>query len=304
MVETAMSEQKVAAPTAARGAMSGIVVVSAYIAAQMVADITSLKLALIGPLSIDGGTFVYPLTFTLRDLVHKLLGKRAARTLIVTAAVINVLMAATFAFVAWLPPDPTWPLQAEFAAVLGPAWRIVLASIAAEVVSEWLDTEIYSWWVGRVAVRHRWARRQWLRVLSSNLVSLPVDILIFAWGAFGGVVPAADESGHQYQADRIGNDPHRSRYLGCDGILADLVELVPGLQNQHIAVEQKIAQQAYDICLEGIAHTRLEQVGPDAKALGGLSPQDRQEDRGHEPPCPRSSGEEAPRAPAGQSGRY
>jgi len=190
-----VSEQERVQGTAARaatpGGTAGIVLISAYIAAQMVADITSLKLALVGPFSIDAGTFVYPLTFTLRDLVHKLLGKRAARTLIVAAAVINLLMAAMFAFVIWLPPDPTWPLQAEFAAVLGPAWRIVLASIAAEVVSEWLDTEIYAWWVARVAVRHPWARRQWLRVLSSNLASLPVDSLIFAWGAFGGVVPAA-----------------------------------------------------------------------------------------------------------------
>jgi uncharacterized integral membrane protein (TIGR00697 family) len=174
-----------------RGAATGIVVVSAYIGAQMVADIASLKIALVGPLSVDGGTFVYPLTFTLRDLVHKLLGKRAARTLIVAAAVINLVMAATFAFVTWLPADPEWGLQAEFAAILGPVWRIVLASIAAEVVSELLDTEIYALWVRRVAVRHRWARPQWLRVLSSNLVSLPVDSLIFAWGAFGGVLPAA-----------------------------------------------------------------------------------------------------------------
>jgi uncharacterized integral membrane protein (TIGR00697 family) len=173
------------------GATAGIVVVSAYIGAQMLADISSLKIARVGPLSIDGGTFVYPLTFTLRDLVHKLLGKRAARTLIMAAAAINLVMAATLAFVTWLPADPEWGLQAEFAAILGPVWRIVIASIAAEVVSELLDTEIYALWVARVAPRYRWARPQWLRVLSSNLVSMPVDSLIFAWGAFGGVLPPA-----------------------------------------------------------------------------------------------------------------
>jgi len=173
-----------------RGATGGIVVVAAYVSAQMLADITSLKITLIGPLSIDGGTFIYPITFTLRDLVHKLLGKRAARILIVAAAVINVVMAANFAFVAWLPPDPGWGLQAEFAAILGPVWRIVLASIAAEVVSELLDTEVYALWVNRVAKRYSWARRQWMRVLSSNAASLPVDSLIFSWGAFGGVLPA------------------------------------------------------------------------------------------------------------------
>ena len=166
--------------------MATIIVISAYIAAQMLADVTSLKIAVIGSFSIDGGTFIYPFTFTLRDLVHKLLGKRAARTLIVTAGVVNLAMAALFAFVAWLPADPAWGLQREFALILGPVWRIVLASIAAEVVSELLDTEVYHLWVTRVTVHY-----QWLRVLWSNAFSVPVDSLIFCWGAFGGVLPAA-----------------------------------------------------------------------------------------------------------------
>ena len=164
---------------------ASVLVVSFYIAAQMLADITSLKIAQVGPLPIDGGTFIYPFTFTLRDLVHKLLGKRAARTLIVAAGAINVVMAAFLAFVVWLPPDPAWPLQEAFASVLGPVWRIVLASIAAEIVSELLDTEMYALWVGRVTTRYQWAR-----VLVSNAVSIPVDSLIFCWGAFGGALEA------------------------------------------------------------------------------------------------------------------
>lgn len=162
-----------------------LLVVSAYIAAQMMADIASLKIAQVGSLPIDGGTFIYPLTFTLRDLAHKLLGKHAARTLIFTAAAINLVMAALFAFVAWLPADPTWGLQDAFSAILGPVWRIVIASIIAEVVSELLDTEMYHLWVTRVTRRY-----QWLRVLVSNAVSVPVDSLIFCWIAFWGL-PAA-----------------------------------------------------------------------------------------------------------------
>ncbi len=170
--------------------VASLLSVCLYIAAQMLADVASLKIALIpagpiGSLSIDGGTFIYPLTFTLRDLVHKILGKRAARLLIVAAAGINLFMAALFAFVSWLPPDPSWGLQAEFAAILGPVWRIVVASIVAEVVSELLDTEIYHLWVTRVTTRYQWAR-----VLTSNAVSVPVDSLIFAWIAFGSTLPA------------------------------------------------------------------------------------------------------------------
>ena len=166
--------------------IAGVLVVAAYTAAQMLSDVLSLKIARVGGFSIDAGTFIYPFTFTLRDLVHKLLGRPAARAVIVAAGVVNLLMAGLFAFAAWLPPDPTWPLQREFIAVLTPVWRIVVASIVAEVGSEFADTEVYHLWVTRVTRRYQWAR-----VLVSNGVSVPLDSLIFSWGAFGGQLPAA-----------------------------------------------------------------------------------------------------------------
>ena len=165
-------------PTAA------VVVVSIYIAAQMLSDIASLKIAFIAGFSIDAGTFIYPITFTLRDLVHKRLGKSVARAVIMLAAGINLFMALFFQLAAWLPEDPAWGMGSEFAAILGPVWRIVLASIIAEVIAEFIDTEAYHFWVSRITRRYQWAR-----VLVSNSISVPVDSLIFCWGAFGFALP-------------------------------------------------------------------------------------------------------------------
>jgi uncharacterized integral membrane protein (TIGR00697 family) len=162
----------------------GIVVIALYIAAQLLSDIASLKITLIAGFSMDAGTFIYPLTFTIRDLIHKRLGKQVARTVIILAAGINLFMALFLQFTAWLPQDPSWGLGQEFAAVLGPVWRIVIASIVAEVISELIDTEIYHLWKTRITEKY-----QWMRVLSSNAVSIPVDSLIFCWGAFGFLLP-------------------------------------------------------------------------------------------------------------------
>ncbi len=160
--------------------VAAVIIVAAYIGAQMLADITSLKIGLVAGYAVDMGTFIYPITFTLRDMVHKLLGKRNAQALIIMAAVINLFMAAYLAWAASVPSDPTWGLGAEFSALLGPLWRIVIASILAEVVSELIDTEVYHWFVTRITERYQWAR-----VLLSNSVSVPIDNLIFAVGAFG-----------------------------------------------------------------------------------------------------------------------
>ena len=163
-----------------------IVVVAAYAAAQMLSDIASLKIGIVAGLAVDMGTFIYPITFTLRDLVHKTIGKQAARTLIITAGVVNLFMAVYLMWAASVPGDPSWGLNEEFRAILAPVWRIVIASIVAEVVSELVDTEIYHWFVTRITRRYQWAR-----VLSSNSVSVPIDNIIFSVGAFGFLLPWA-----------------------------------------------------------------------------------------------------------------
>jgi uncharacterized PurR-regulated membrane protein YhhQ (DUF165 family) len=72
------------------------VIVGCYIAAQIFSDITSLKIILLGGLVVDGGTLIYPFSFTLRDLLHKSAGVKVTRTVIVLAAALNLLMAGLF----------------------------------------------------------------------------------------------------------------------------------------------------------------------------------------------------------------
>ena len=87
-----------------RDLMTAAILVSVlYVAAQMMSDIASLRIVMIAGYSIDAGTFIYPLTFTLRDMVHKVAGIKAARILILTAAGINIFMALLFRVVSLLP---------------------------------------------------------------------------------------------------------------------------------------------------------------------------------------------------------
>ena len=175
--------QEIAGAAAAVPA-AAVYIVAAYIGAQLLSDIASLKIGLLAGLAVDMGTFIYPLTFTLRDLVHKLLGKRNAQRLIISAGGINLFMAAYLMWSASVPSDPSWGLGEAFSLILAPVWRIVLASIAAELVSELADTEVYHWFVTKITRKH-----QWLRVLVSNSLSVPLDNLIFSIGAFGWVLP-------------------------------------------------------------------------------------------------------------------
>jgi uncharacterized integral membrane protein (TIGR00697 family) len=166
------------------GMVAVALVSSAYVAAQLLANVTSLRIVVIAGLSVDAGTLIYPFTFTLRDLVHKAGGIRLARAVIVAAAALNLLMSVLFWLVARLPADASVGPQLAFGEVLSPVWRLVAGSVVAQVVAELVDGEVYQLWVNKIG-----QRLQWMRVLTSNSVSVPLDSALFCAIAFVGRMP-------------------------------------------------------------------------------------------------------------------
>jgi uncharacterized integral membrane protein (TIGR00697 family) len=161
-----------------------IVGVGAYVAASLVANIASVRQVEILGLAVDAGTLTYPLTFTLRDLIHKVAGRSAARTTILLACVANIAMVGALWAASALPADLAVGPQVEFGHLLVPAGRIAIASVLAALLAELADTEIYHHYVMRFG--HRF---QWGRVLTSNAVSIPMDSVLFTLVAFAGDLP-------------------------------------------------------------------------------------------------------------------
>lgn len=127
-----------------------------YICAVLVANYTAtwfIPLPIFGLVSV--GTLVFGITFTQRDRVHQY-GRKPVYLMIFGAAV-GMVFESVF---------------------LGVEWRIISASFIAIVLSETADTEIY----------HKLLHRPWIqRVVGSNLVSIPLDSLLFNLIAFAGV---------------------------------------------------------------------------------------------------------------------
>jgi len=163
-----------------------VLLVGVYVALQLIADVTAVKIVEVAGVTLPAATFIFAITFTWRDMIHKRLGREWARAAIWTAAIANVGMALYFLFAIRLNPAVFWSGQEAFAGTLAVVPRITIASILAELVSELLDTEVYHALISRIPARHQWAR-----VLGSNAVSLPVDSIIFVGMAFAGTMPLA-----------------------------------------------------------------------------------------------------------------
>ena len=133
-----------------------IVSMTIYIAAVLLANYTAtwfIPIPLFGLVSV--GTLIFGVTFTQRDRVHRY-GRKPVYVMIFLAA-LGMVAESIF---------------------LGVPWRIISASFIAIVLSETADTEVY----------HRLLHLTWFqRVTRSNIISIPLDSLIFNLIAFAGV---------------------------------------------------------------------------------------------------------------------
>lgn len=161
-----------------------ILIICSYIACQMISNISSVKIANVLSLAVDGGTFLYPLAFTIRDMAHKTIGKKNTQKLIIVSAIINIFTPIYFYIISQIPADKSWEFDEAFKMTLSPVIRISIASIIASTLSEFVDTEIYHFFTTKITKKY-----QWLRVLISNALSIPVDNFLFVAIAFFNVLP-------------------------------------------------------------------------------------------------------------------
>lgn len=180
-----------------------IILCGLYLFFSLAGNIAATKVTYFGSLVMDAG-FIYSLTFTWRDLIHKQLGQKAAITTIWLAAGFSLLAALYFQLVVLLPAQTDWANsggQTAWAFLFGiidtsgSGWqslfslqmRIVLGSILTALLAELIDTKVYHLWTR--GDRRNWP--QWTRVFASNAVSIPVDSLLFPLIAFSGIVGMA-----------------------------------------------------------------------------------------------------------------
>jgi hypothetical protein len=165
-----------------------IILSGLYLFFSLAGNIAATKVTYFGGLVMDAG-FIYSLTFTWRDLIHKQLGQKAAVTTIWLSAAVNLLAALYYQLVVLLPAQTDWANsggQIAWEFLFSLQMRIVLASILTALIAELIDTKVYQLWTQ--GGREKWP--QWTRVFASNSVSIPVDSLIFPIIAFAGVVGA------------------------------------------------------------------------------------------------------------------
>lgn len=130
-----------------------ILYILCIIAANLTAS-TIIELPIIQQFGL--GTLFFGPIFTLRDIVHQRKGKIFSYKMIAVAVIVNIFIGILGAF----------------------DLRILLASVVAMALSELMDTKVF----------HEAANNYWyIRVLQSNIISIPLDTILFTIIAFYGI---------------------------------------------------------------------------------------------------------------------
>lgn len=167
-------------------------IVAIFAASLLISNFAATKLiefnlGSFGHIVTDGGAILFPVVYILNDVLTEVYGYKFARRAIWTGFVIMILAVVCLTIVRYMPPSPDYHDQAAFEAVLGFFPRIVVASLAAYLVGEFLNAYV----LAKLKIKTK-GKKMWLRLIGSTVVGEFFDSLVFCIVAFGGIIGAAD----------------------------------------------------------------------------------------------------------------
>jgi uncharacterized integral membrane protein (TIGR00697 family) len=119
----------------------------------------------------------YPLTFLITDLVSELYGARRARWLVALGFTMSALLLGFTMLGIALPVSSIYPLQEDYTNIFGPIWRLLFASMAAYLLAQMIDVQLFHFWKRVTQGRHLWLRNNGSTMISQLVDSVVVNTI-------------------------------------------------------------------------------------------------------------------------------
>ena len=119
----------------------------------------------------------YPLTFLVTDIVSEIYGARRARFLVIMGFCMSVLLLAFSLIGIGLPVASVYPLQQDYENIFGPIWRLLFASMAAYLLAQLVDVQLFHFLKRLTHGRHLWLRNNGSTMISQLVDSLTVNLI-------------------------------------------------------------------------------------------------------------------------------
>lgn len=155
---------------------------AAFVAVIIASNIASTKIVSFWGLTFDAGLILFPLAYIFGDILTEVYGFLRSRRVIWTGFAAVLLVSLTLALVDSLPAASDYPFASDFHNILGQTPRIVIASLVAYLVGEFLNSLIVAWMKQKSEGKYFP-----VRAIVSTIIGQGADTLIFTFVAFYGV---------------------------------------------------------------------------------------------------------------------
>ena len=158
-----------------------------FVVALVVSNIiTSKQVLLPFNITMTGAVFIFPITYIVSDLVSEVYGYRWSRMTCYLGFAANLFATIVFSLVIESPAPSYWQNQEAFQTVLGSTPRILIASLLAFVVGDFVNDRIFA----KMKSKYPNSIKGFgVRAIFSSLMGELVDSLIFLPLAFFGQMP-------------------------------------------------------------------------------------------------------------------
>lgn len=159
------------------------IILASFSAIILISNLSATKLIAFGPIILDGGVLLFPLVYLFNDVLTEVYGYKYARRVTWSGFAVMLVAVLSFTAVRYMPEAIGYNDQASFEAVLGFFPRIVLASLVAFLVGEFMNSYV----LAKMKLRTN-GRALGARLIGSTLIGQLFDTSIFAVIAFSGLL--------------------------------------------------------------------------------------------------------------------
>lgn len=163
-----------------------VFIVTLVISNVITGKVINTGISLFGnPITIAGAIICYPVTYLITDIVGEIWGKKEANRIVRYGFIAQIIATLIIILTTYTPAvDPA--MQDAYVALLGQNWVFVVGSLAAYLVSQFLDVTIFHSIRDKYISRHGTTKGgKWIWNNASTMTSQLIDTAIFITIAFG-----------------------------------------------------------------------------------------------------------------------
>jgi len=161
-----------------------VFITALFITSILASNILIVKQIELFGLTLPAAIVVFPLSYIFGDVLTEVYGYSQARRVIWLGFFCNLLLVISIWLVGILPSAPIFDAQAAYERILGSTPRFLIASFAAYLAGEFINSYIMARM--KILTKGKWL---WTRTIASTVAGEAVDTAIVLLIGFWGVLP-------------------------------------------------------------------------------------------------------------------